>query len=99
MRYVSSLISGVGIFFFGAGLAWYHGFMGLMHPETSQSLYWAFIILGGSLLSESGTLFVAFREIRNGARKENVPMLDYSEYEMRCQTDIDLFELMVGIAP
>lgn len=79
MRYVSSLISGVGIFFFGAGLAWYHGFMGLMHPEAVASLYWPFIILGGSLLSEGGTLFVAFKEIRNGARKERVPMMDYSE--------------------
>lgn len=79
MRYVSSLISGVGIFFCGAGVAWYHGFMGLMHPEAIHPLYWAFVILGGSFLTEGGTLFVAFREIRNGARKERVPMLDYSE--------------------
>ncbi|XP_022665831.1 zinc transporter 9-like [Varroa jacobsoni] len=77
MRYVSSLISGVGIFFFGAGLAWYHGVMGLLYPEAVQSLYWAFIILGGSLLTEGGTLYVAFREIRSGARNENVSMLDY----------------------
>ncbi|OQR78850.1 zinc transporter 9-like [Tropilaelaps mercedesae] len=77
MRYVSSLISGVGIFFCGAGLAWYHGFVGLLSPERVNSLYWAFVILGGSLLSEGGTLYVAFREIRNGARHENVSMLDY----------------------
>ncbi|XP_003744908.1 zinc transporter 9 [Galendromus occidentalis] len=77
MRYVSSLISGVGIFFFGAGLAWYHGFMGLIYPEAVHSLYWSFVILGGSFLSEGGTLFVAYKEIKSGARKENVPMLDY----------------------
>ncbi|KAG0427472.1 hypothetical protein HPB47_025486 [Ixodes persulcatus] len=40
MRYVSSLISGVGVFFFGAGLAWYHGIKGLLHPEELESLYW-----------------------------------------------------------
>lgn len=79
MRYVSSLISGVGIFFFGAGLAWYHGIMGVLYPEAVHSLYWAFMILGGSLLSEGGTLYVAFREIRSGARNENLSMLDYSK--------------------
>ncbi|KAG8003868.1 Zinc transporter 9, partial [Nibea albiflora] len=52
MRYIASLISGVGIFMMGAGLSWYHGIMGLLHPEPIQSLLWAYCILAGSLVSE-----------------------------------------------
>lgn len=40
MRYVASLVSGVGIFFLGTGLSIYHGVMGIMNPETMESLYW-----------------------------------------------------------
>ncbi|XP_023223713.1 zinc transporter 9-like [Centruroides sculpturatus] len=56
MRYVASLISGVGIFCFGTGISIYHGIMGIFFPEVIESLYWAFFILGGSLISEGGTL-------------------------------------------
>ncbi|XP_023212989.1 zinc transporter 9-like, partial [Centruroides sculpturatus] len=52
MRYVASLISGVGIFCFGTGISIYHGIMGIFFPEVIESLYWAFFILGGSLISE-----------------------------------------------
>uniref|UniRef100_A0A8C6KFC2 Proton-coupled zinc antiporter SLC30A9, mitochondrial n=1 Tax=Nothobranchius furzeri TaxID=105023 RepID=A0A8C6KFC2_NOTFU len=52
MRYIASLISGVGIFMMGAGLSWYHGIMGLLHPEPIESLLWAYCILAGSLVSE-----------------------------------------------
>uniref|UniRef100_A0A4W4HD44 Proton-coupled zinc antiporter SLC30A9, mitochondrial n=1 Tax=Electrophorus electricus TaxID=8005 RepID=A0A4W4HD44_ELEEL len=40
MRYISSLISGVGIFMMGAGLSWYHGIIGLLHPHPIESLIW-----------------------------------------------------------
>ena len=40
MRYIASLISGVGIFMMGAGLSWYHGIMGLLHPQQMESLLW-----------------------------------------------------------
>jgi len=43
MRYIASLISGVGIFMMGAGLSWYHGIMGLLHPEPIESLLWVSI--------------------------------------------------------
>ena len=45
MRYIASLISGVGIFMMGAGLSWYHGIMGLLHPQQIESLLW----VGGHL--------------------------------------------------
>lgn len=40
MRYIASLISGVGIFMMGAGLSWYHGIMGLLNPQPMESLLW-----------------------------------------------------------
>ena len=40
MTYISSLISGVGIFCFGTGLAWYHGVLVLLHPQDMESMYW-----------------------------------------------------------
>ncbi|XP_060273047.1 proton-coupled zinc antiporter SLC30A9, mitochondrial isoform X7 [Ovis aries] len=40
MRYIASLISGVGIFMMGAGLSWYHGIMGLLNPQPIESLLW-----------------------------------------------------------
>uniref|UniRef100_A0A8C3A413 Proton-coupled zinc antiporter SLC30A9, mitochondrial n=1 Tax=Cyclopterus lumpus TaxID=8103 RepID=A0A8C3A413_CYCLU len=44
MRYIASLISGVGIFMMGAGLSWYHGIMGLLHPEPMESLLWVSVL-------------------------------------------------------
>jgi hypothetical protein len=40
MTYISSLISGVGIFCFGTGLAWYHGVLVLLHPQEVDSMFW-----------------------------------------------------------
>ncbi|KAL7976423.1 hypothetical protein Chor_015487 [Crotalus horridus] len=54
MRYIASLISGVGIFMMGAGLSWYHGVIGLLNPQPIESLLWAYCILAGSLVSEGG---------------------------------------------
>ena len=68
-RYVSALISGVGIFCLGAGLSVYHGVLGLQSPDHSlESLPLAMAILGISFLSESVTLGLAIRSIRRSAR-------------------------------
>ncbi|KAF8791416.1 proton-coupled zinc antiporter SLC30A9, mitochondrial-like [Argiope bruennichi] len=77
MRYVASLISGVGVFFLGTGLSVYHGINGILHPETMESLYWAYVVLGGSLISEGGTLVVAFRETLRGARRDELTFFQY----------------------
>lgn len=72
MKYVASLISGVGIFCVGTGLSFYHGVTGLLSPMPTGSFYWAFFILGGSLVSEGATLLVAVNSIRKGDRKSVV---------------------------
>lgn len=77
MKYVSSLISGVGIFCVGAGLSVYHGITGLMHPEPVENFFWAFLILGGSLVSEGATLIVALNELQRAAKCSGVSFKDY----------------------
>uniref|UniRef100_A0A8C9CU25 Proton-coupled zinc antiporter SLC30A9, mitochondrial n=1 Tax=Peromyscus maniculatus bairdii TaxID=230844 RepID=A0A8C9CU25_PERMB len=76
MRYISSLISGVGIFMMGAGLSWYHGIMGLLHPQPMESLLWAYCILAGSLVSEGATLLVAINELRRSAQAKGTSFME-----------------------
>ncbi|XP_065339223.1 proton-coupled zinc antiporter SLC30A9, mitochondrial [Cloeon dipterum] len=82
MRYVSSLISGVGIFCVGTGLSLYHGITGLMHPQPTEPFFWAFFILGGSMVSEGATLLVAVNSIKKGARETG---MTFTEYVLRGQ--------------
>lgn len=92
MKYVSSLISGVGIFCVGTGLSFYHGIQGLLMPSPCEDFFWAFCILGGSLLSEGATLMVAFNSIRQSAKVANV---SFREYVMRGEdpsVNVVLFE-------
>ncbi|XP_037947222.1 zinc transporter 9 isoform X2 [Teleopsis dalmanni] len=77
MKYVSSLISGVGIFCVGTGLSFYHGITGLLDPVPIDNLFWAFCILGGSLVSEGATLLVAVNEIRRSAKLRGESFREY----------------------
>lgn len=77
MRYVSSLISGVGIFCVGTGLSVYHGIHGLIHPSTIESFYWAYFLLAGSLVSEGATLLVAIQSIKRGADEKQQTFKEY----------------------
>nr|CAD7194793.1 unnamed protein product [Timema douglasi] len=77
MKHVSSLISGVGIFCVGSGLSLYHGVTGILHPAEMQSFFWAFFILGGSLVSEGATLLVAVNSIRKGASTNSMTFMEY----------------------
>ncbi|XP_017079159.1 zinc transporter 9 isoform X2 [Drosophila eugracilis] len=77
MRYVSSLISGVGIFCVGCGLSIYHGIDGILHPEPITDLFWVYCILMGSLVSEGATLVVAINELKRAAKENNMTFKDY----------------------
>ena len=77
MRYVASLVSGVSIFCVGAGLSVYHGVTGLFNPDPIGSFYWAFLILAGSLVSESATLLVAVNSIKKGAAQQKMSLWEY----------------------
>ncbi|XP_023558538.1 zinc transporter 9 [Octodon degus] len=92
MRYISSLISGVGIFMMGAGLSWYHGIMGLLHPEPMESLLWAYCILAGSLVSEGATLLVAINELRRSAQAKGMSFYKYVMESRDPSTNVILLE-------
>uniref|UniRef100_A0A3Q2NSV8 Proton-coupled zinc antiporter SLC30A9, mitochondrial n=1 Tax=Fundulus heteroclitus TaxID=8078 RepID=A0A3Q2NSV8_FUNHE len=92
MRYIASLISGVGIFMMGAGLSWYHGIMGLLHPEPIQSLLWAYCILAGSLVSEGATLLVAINEIKKSAQQHGMSFYEYVMQSRDPSTNVVLLE-------
>ncbi|KAM9471032.1 proton-coupled zinc antiporter SLC30A9, mitochondrial [Clarias gariepinus] len=92
MRYIASLISGVGIFMMGAGLSWYHGIIGLMHPHPIESLLWAYCILAGSLVSEGATLLVAINEIRKSAHKQGLSFYEYVRQSRDPSTNVVLLE-------
>ncbi|XP_022616121.1 zinc transporter 9 [Seriola dumerili] len=92
MRYIASLISGVGIFMMGAGLSWYHGIMGLLHPEPIESLLWAYCILAGSLVSEGATLLVAVNEIRKSAHQHELSFYEYVMQSRDPSTNVVLLE-------
>ena len=70
MRYITSLISGVGIFCTGTGLSLYHGIEGLLSHHSTQldtSYHWAFFVLFGSLVSEGATLLMALNAAKKAA--------------------------------
>ncbi|XP_053314383.1 zinc transporter 9 isoform X2 [Spea bombifrons] len=92
MRYIASLISGVGIFMMGAGLSWYHGIIGLLHPQPIESLLWAYCILAGSLVSEGATLLVAINEIRRSARTKGLSFYQYVIQSRDPSTNVVLME-------
>jgi len=72
IQYVMALISGVGIFCVGAGLSVYHGVMGLILPHGMEGIWVAMTILGISFVSESVTLALAVRSIRQSARNQDM---------------------------
>ncbi|VVC89166.1 unnamed protein product [Leptidea sinapis] len=87
MRYVSSLISGVGIFCVGCGLSFYHGVTGILDPQPLHDYYWAYFVLGGAVVSEGATLMVALNAIKKGAKEANMSLYDYSKSIRQEQLD------------
>lgn len=77
MKYVASLISGVGIFCVGTGLSFYHGISGLIASQPIEDFFWAYFILAGSLVSEGATCLVALNSVRKGAHNSNMSVREY----------------------
>lgn len=77
MKYVASLISGVGIFCIGSGLSIYHGVTGLIHAAPLDSLFWGYIVLAISFVSEGATLAVAVNNIVKCSKEAKISFLQY----------------------
>ncbi|XP_029655426.1 zinc transporter 9-like [Octopus sinensis] len=97
LRYISSLVGGVGILFFGTGLTLYNGLLGLIHPEEPVYMFWALFILIGSFLSELSSFIVAYREIRQSSKARNIPIFDYITLGIDPNVTVVLLEDMAGI--
>ncbi|XP_041973150.1 zinc transporter 9 [Aricia agestis] len=98
MRYVSSLISGVGIFCVGCGLSFYHGVTGILDPQPLHDFYWAYFVLGGAVVSEGATLMVALNAIRKGAKEANMSLYDYIMRSSDPSVNVVLFEDTAAVA-
>ncbi|CAB3228367.1 unnamed protein product [Arctia plantaginis] len=98
MRYVSSLISGVGIFCVGSGLSFYHGVTGIIDPQPVHDFFWAYFVLGGAVVSEGATLLVALSAIRKGAKEANVRTLDYIMRSSDPSVNVVLLEDSAAVA-
>lgn len=99
MRYIAPLISGVGIFCVGCGLSIYHGVEALItdKPELFISPMWAYGILGFSLLTESTTLIIAIRALRNGASRSKLNIREYIGYNSDPGVIVVLLEDMAAV--
>ncbi|CAF4705333.1 unnamed protein product [Rotaria socialis] len=97
MTYISSLISGVGIFCFGTGLAWYHGVLVLLHPQEMESVYWGLALLGGSLISEGATLYMAVNEIRASAKESGMRFWEYVGQGYKPNVNVVLLEDLAAV--
>ncbi|CAH0397484.1 unnamed protein product [Chilo suppressalis] len=98
MRYVSSLISGVGIFCVGSGLSFYHGVTGILDPQPLHDFFWAYFVLGGAVVSEGATLIVAINAIRKGAKEANVPLYEYVMRSSDPSVNVVLLEDTAAVA-
>ncbi|CAF0857430.1 unnamed protein product [Adineta ricciae] len=97
MTYISSLISGVGIFCFGTGLAWYHGVMVLLHPQEMESVFWGLALLSGSLISEGATLYMAMNEIRASAKESGMRFWEYVSQGYKPNVNVVLLEDLAAV--
>ncbi|KAI3380282.1 hypothetical protein SNEBB_008773 [Seison nebaliae] len=97
MTYISSLISGVGIFCFGCGLSVYHGMHGLFHPYEIEPAMWTFFLLGGSFVSETVTLLMAIKAIRTDAKEEKISFWKYVIQGYQPSVNVILLEDLVAI--
>jgi len=79
MRYVTSLLSGSMIFFWGGGLSMMGGVTALMYPTELEALPlpWVITVLMLSLVSDLVTLIMAMNAINKGSIKENMSFMEY----------------------
>ena len=98
MTYITSLISGVGIFCFGTGLSWYHGIMAIITPAPLESLPWALALLSVSAISETATLLMAAYDIRSNANKIGLGFWQYVTQGYKPSTNVVLLEDIASVS-
>ncbi|KAK7486958.1 hypothetical protein BaRGS_00021774 [Batillaria attramentaria] len=97
LRNISSLISGVGIFFLGTGLSLYHGVQGFLHPEPLTSLTWGIVTLVGAFLSEGATLLIAINQVRKGSKAMGITFTEFVRQGVDPNVSVVMLEDMAAV--
>ena len=63
--YFWSLIVAILLFGIGAGMSFYEGIHGLLHPEKIKNSLWNYVVLGIAFAAEAFSWFLAFRKLLN----------------------------------
>lgn len=66
--------------------------MGIMNPVPCEDFFWAFCILGGSLISEGATLLVAVNSIRHSAKMAKTSFREFVVRGQEPSVNVVLFE-------
>jgi len=66
--YFWSLIVAVLIFGLGGGVSAYEGILHVLSPKPARDAFWSYLVLGASLVFESASFAIAFREFRPSVR-------------------------------
>lgn len=74
-RFIFALISACGIFFVGCGVTVYHGITSLLDPSPVHFRSIALYILFFAFVIESGTLWLAIRDIRKHFPKDKLKVI------------------------
>lgn len=97
LRNISSLISGVGIFFLGTGLSLYHGVQGFLHPVPITSLHWGIATLVGALFSEGATLIIAINQVKRSSKAMGIEFWQYVRQGVDPNVTVVLLEDMAAV--
>ncbi|KAF0288884.1 Zinc transporter 9 [Amphibalanus amphitrite] len=97
VRHVASLISGVGIFCLGSGVAFFHGFHALYDPAPLGDFLVGYCVLAAALVSESVTLALAARNIRRNSRRQGFTFWQYVRQGRDPSVNVVLLEDMAAV--
>ncbi len=76
-RFFWSFIAAIFIFGVGSTYAIYEGAMKLKHPHAPENLFWAYLVLGLSLMLESASISLAIYQELKEARAEGLSFFQY----------------------
>ncbi|XP_037081325.1 zinc transporter 9-like [Pollicipes pollicipes] len=97
VRHVASLISGVGIFCLGSGVAFFHGFHALYDPAPMGDFLVGYCVLAAALVSESVTLTLATRNILRNSRRQGCSFWQYVRQGRDPSVNVVLLEDLAAV--
>ncbi|KAL3878649.1 hypothetical protein ACJMK2_030980 [Sinanodonta woodiana] len=97
LKHITSLASGVGIFFLGTGVSVYHGVQGLLHPELFHFNFWAVTSLGIALVTEGASLVIALKQMILSSKEHKMKFREYVSRGVDPNINVVLLEDVAGV--